>query len=145
VRHGRRAAARGKAHLAHLVLGHEGDVLPELAQGSGEKRQKGRKLADPVPLRMPWGRRPEAEDPGHGRGHRIAPALQLGAGADGAAELDRQEARREIAQALPLPLQGLDPGVDLVGGREGQRLLHPRMRHQGRRALPRLQGREGRQ
>ena len=50
VRHGGRAAARCKLHLADLVLRHEGDILPDLAEGSGEQGEEGAELADAIAL-----------------------------------------------------------------------------------------------
>src|SRR5215217_4489736 len=92
---------------------------------------------------MPGRGKTEPEALGHGIGDRIAMTFQLAAGPDGTAELEGEQTRRESLQGFPVPLQGLNPGTDLVGRGERKRLLHPGMRHEAQRAVPALQSIEG--
>jgi len=96
VRHGRGPAARREAHLADLVLRHQGNVLADLAEGAGQDREPGAELAEPVPLGMPLRRISKAQPLGHCVGHRIAMSLEFGPCSDWTAELNDQQTRHEL-------------------------------------------------
>ena len=61
----------------------------------------------------------------------IGLGAELGSGTHRSAELQQHQARAQFAESEPVAGERRPPGLDLIGHREGQRLLHAGLGHQG--------------
>lgn len=140
VRHGRGTAAPGAGRLedlAGLGLHQQADIATELAEATGHQAEHAGEFHQAVALGVPglFGQS-QAQLLGQRRGHRQGLFAERGERPRGAAELQHQQARAQLAQALAVPGQGTEQAGELHAQGHRGGVLQPGAPGQRRVGMP---------
>ena len=140
MRHGRGTAAPGAGRLedlAGLGLHQQADIATELAEATGHQAEHAGELHQAVTLGVPglFGQS-QAQLLGQRRGHRQGLFAERGERPRGAAELQHQQARAQLAQALAVPGQGTEQAGELHAQGHRGGVLQPGAPGQRRVGMP---------
>jgi len=130
LRHGGRAAApleNGFGEFGDFSLRVKRDVTRNFAQRAGEEAQSSGDFGDAIAMRVPgMDGRERRNSVGQGFGDFRTAAAKCGKGANGAAELQRQDARLDFGEPLAVARNCVEPSSNDEAEGGGQGLLHPR-------------------
>lgn len=140
VRHGRGTATPGAGRLedlAGLGLHQQADITTELAEAAGHQAEHAGEFHQAVALGVPglFGQS-QAQFLGQRRGHRQGLLAERGESPRGAAELQHQQARAQLAQALAVPGQGTEQAGELHAQGHRGGVLQPGASGQGCVGMP---------